>query len=135
MSATYAKSTRVPVRQSRHEIEAVLAKYGADKFGFSIEPGRAIVMFQNNNRTVRMTLPLPVGHGPKIEQEERSKWRSFLLCIKAKMEAVANRIETFDEAWLAHIVTDDGSTAYERIKSTLPALPPPVREHRHLERR
>lgn len=127
----YAISTRVPVMQTRHEIEAVLAKYGADKFGFTSEPGRALVMFEYHHRTVRMVLPLPVGTDPKTQQAQRSKWRSFLMGIKAKLNNVTEGIETFDEAFLAHIVTDDGSTAYERIKPTLPALPGPKVLERH----
>ena len=126
----YAQHTSVPVKQSKGDIEAVLGKYGADKFGMTIEPGRAVLMFQFKNRTARFTLPLPEGTGPKIEQLHRQRWRALLLVIKAKLESVESRIETFDQAFLAHLVVDDGTTVYDKIKGDLPALPPPskVRE-------
>jgi hypothetical protein len=119
----YAQHTRVPVRQTKGDIEAVLGKYGADKFGITVEPGRAVVLFQAHSRTVRFVLPLPEGQGDKIEQEARRRWRALLLCIKAKLESVASKIETFDEAFLAHVVMADGETAYEKMKPQL--LPPP----------
>jgi hypothetical protein len=122
---TYAKTTSVPVKQSKGDIEAVLGRYGAEKYGMTIEPGRAIVMFQFKSRTVRFVLPLPVGTGTKIEQEERSRWRALLLVIKAKLESVESKIESFDEAFLSHIVMQGGETVYEKIKGELPALPPP----------
>src|SRR5262245_49973356 len=118
----FAQHTRVSVKQTKGDIEAVCGKYGADKFGMTIEPGRAVVMFAANNRTLRFVLPLPEGTSLKIEQDTRARWRCLLLAIKAKFETVANKIETFDEAFLAHIVVDDGATAYEKM---LPLLPGP----------
>lgn len=109
----YAERTRVPENQSKAEIEAAVARYGADKFGLVIEPGRAIVMFEAKNRRVRFLLPLPEGAGDKIAQERRQRWRALLLCIKAKLESVASRIETFEQAFFAHIVMPDGKTVYE----------------------
>ncbi len=122
---TYAQHTRVPVKQTKGDIEAVLGKYGADKFGMTSEPGRAQVMFSVKGRTVRFVLPLPEGQGDKVEQEHRRRWRALLLCIKAKLESVESKIETFDEAFLAHIVMDDGATVYEKMRPQLTALPPP----------
>jgi hypothetical protein len=49
------------------------------------------------------------------EQACRSRWRALLLCIKAKLEACAVGITTFDSEFLAHIVTGDGRTVAERI--------------------
>lgn len=125
----FADHTRVPVKQSKGEIEAVLGKYGADKYGMTVEPGRAVVLFQANSRTVRFVLPLPEGSGDKIEQQHRIMWRRLLLVIKAKLESVASKIETFDEAFLAHVVMDDGQTAYEKMEPSLRLLPaPPTRK-------
>lgn len=115
----YAKNTKVPARQSRGEIEALLGKYSADKIGVVIEVGRAQIMWQAHNRTVRFVLPLPVGQGPKIEQELREKWRQLKLAIHGKLQSVESKIETFEEAFYAHIVTDDGTTVYERTKGVL----------------
>ena|SRR4029077_4661787 len=120
---TYAQHTRVPVNQTKGDIESVLGKYGADKFGMTIEPGRAVVMFEAHARTVRFVLPLPEGQGEKIAQQHRQRWRALLLCIKAKLESVESKIETFDEAFLAHVMTAEGKTIYEQVMPEL--LPPP----------
>ena len=47
------------------------------------------------------------------EQACRSRWRALFLCIKAKLEAVESRIETFEEAFLAHVMMPDGMTVAE----------------------
>ena len=49
----------------------------------------------------------------------RAKWRRLLLCIRAKLEAVDNEIESFEEAFLAQLLLPDGSTVAERA---LPAI-------------
>ena len=49
----------------------------------------------------------------------RAKWRRLLLCIRAKLEAVDNEIESFEEAFLAQLLLPDGSPVAERA---LPAI-------------
>ncbi len=36
-----------------------------------------------------------------------------MLSIKAKLESVASGIETFEEAFLADVIVDDGQTVYD----------------------
>jgi hypothetical protein len=67
-----------------------------------------------------------------IEQESRRRWRSLLLSIKAKLEAVETGIASFDEEFLSRIVASDGMTIYEKIqmlaaegKRLLPVLEEP----------
>jgi hypothetical protein len=78
---------------------------------------------------------LPAGNSEKEQKAQRQKWRALLLCIKAKLEAVESKIETFEEAFLAHVVMPDGKTvgdhtltaiavAYEG-KDMPPLLPAP----------
>ena len=103
----YAVDTKVPVERTRHEIEAIVEKYGANKFAIATDNQSRIVMieFHMNRRRIRFEL-----HQPPLEhpQKVRSAWRSLLLAIKAKLESVASKIETFDEAFLAHVVMPDG---------------------------
>ena len=42
-----------------------------------------------------------------------------MLCIKAKLESVASGIETFEEAFLAHVIVDDGQTVYDYVRPKL----------------
>jgi hypothetical protein len=51
-----------------------------------------------------------------IKAEERRLWRCLLISIKAKLEAVGSGIATFDEEFLAHIVTPDNDTIYEKLQ-------------------
>lgn len=107
---TYAQNTKVPVAQTKAEIERTLKRYGADRFAYFTESGKAIIVFEAHERRLKFDLPLPVGKGEKEEMAERQKWRALLLCIKAKLESVESKIETFEEAFLAHVVMPDGRT-------------------------
>ncbi len=111
--APYASSTKVPVDQTRSEIERTLKRYGAAKFAYFTDHDRAIIMFEAHERRIRFELPLPAGETDKEQQVRRQKWRALLLCIKAKLESVESKIETFEEAFLAHVVMQDGRTVAE----------------------
>lgn len=106
----YAKNTKVPVEQSRNEIERTLARYGASRFAYFGEQGRAIIVFEAFERRLRFDLPLPEGESERDAQQRRQRWRALLLAIKSKLESVDTGIETFEEAFLAHIVMPDGIT-------------------------
>lgn len=115
---TYAHKTKVPVTKSRHEIERVLERYGATGFAYGTQIGRAMIMFETSERRIRFILPLvPPSNLSQNEvgQFERSRWRALLLSIKAKLEAVESGIETFDEAFLSHVVMPNGQTMAEHL--------------------
>ena len=140
---TYAADTAVTVERSRAEIERTLTRYGATRFASGWDEGGALIGFVAKDRRVRFRLPLPVRTEKRFthqkprfsysaplprsesaalaawEQECRSRWRALLLSIKAKLEAVESGIETFEEAFLAHVVMPDGRTVAESI---LPAI-------------
>lgn len=58
----------------------------------------------------------------RYEQEVRERWRALVLCIKAKLESVESNIETFEEAFLPHIVTATGETIGELVLPQLPLI-------------
>lgn len=125
----YASKTEVPVEKSRAEIERVLNKEGASQTLFGRDGRDAVVAFTLRSRQVRFRVVIPpdeefeVTPGGKtrkksaipaaVAQEERRRWRSLLLQIKAKFEAIASESETFDEAFLPHIMLPDGKTVAE----------------------
>jgi len=149
----YAQGTSVSIEKSRAEIEAILKRYGASHFGYMSNPGKATIAFRVKDRNIRFDLPFPdrkdFAMPPKNyrlrtpqqidefhEQACKERWRALVLCIKAKLEAVASAIETFEEAFLAHIVLPDGDTVYEKTQanialaykgSNVPMLPAPGR--------
>jgi len=118
MTRRFAESTRVPVSQSRGEIEKLLSRHKCQQFGTAVDymALKARVQFNAHSRIVRFVVSLP---DPKkvrdVEQEERRIWRSLLLVIKAKLEAVETQIATFEEEFLAHIVMPNDKTVAELI--------------------
>ena len=123
----YAENTAVPVERSRAEIEKMLEKYGADSFANARDAQRAVVGFRASGRFVRFVLPLPNPEDDRFrasrrsrtisrelyEREVRRLWRALALVIKAKLEAVESGIETFEQAFMAHILMPDGKTVTE----------------------
>lgn len=133
---SYAVKTKVPVDRTKAEIEQTLARYGADRFAYFVDATKAVIVFEAHERRLRFDLPLAEGANERAQQMRRAAWRALLLCIKAKLEAVASKIETFEEAFLAHVVMPDGKTVYEHIAPRLaqiagggemqPLLPGPI---------
>lgn len=139
---TFAKGTEVSVEKSKAEIEGLLSRYGANKFASGWDNERAYIVFECKDRQIRFTLRLPAksdkqfthwkpGGGyyekerpeadayKKWEQACREKWRALALVVKAKLKAVSSGISTFEEEFLAHILTPGGKTVGER---TIPEL-------------
>lgn len=112
----YAVDTKVPVNQTRNEIETALSKFGATSFVFGSFAEKATVMFEFNARRVRFDLPLPVEREQRAQEKRaRERWRALFLSIKAKLVSVDTGIETFEEAFLAHVVLADGSTVGQSV--------------------
>lgn len=138
---TYASDTSVSVGKTRAELEDLLTKYGATRFGSIIEERSAIIAFELGGRHIRFNLPLPargsedfqvkkyyrLGKLVRVadtspeeaqrlwEQACRSKWRALFLSIKAKLVACQEGITTFEEEFLAHFVIPGGKTIGERF--------------------
>ena len=116
----YAVDTKVPVNQTRNEIEMELTRFGASSFVYGVFPDKATVMFEFVGRRVRFDLPLPKGdNDTKTAKLHRAKWRALLLSIKAKLVSVDTEIETFEEAFLAHVVLPDGQRVADAIKPAI----------------
>lgn len=134
----FAADTSVSVEKSRAEIEAILTRYGATRFGYMSGPEGADVVFECRQRRVRFHVPLPdrnaraFTHTPgrglrraadeqlrEWEQACRQRWRALALVIKAKLEAVECGITSFESEFLAHIILPDGETVGEWIAPQL----------------
>lgn len=158
-AATYAADTSVPADRSRAEIEKAVRRYGGRRFMYGWEEGgenpRAVVAFVIDDRQVRFLLPMPDRGSDEFqltpsrkwarteeqanaayEQAVRSRWRSLGLVIRAKLEAVASGIVTFEDEFMAHLVLPEGDTVGQRLHPVLaqtfaegrtpPSLLPPV---------
>ena len=112
----YATKTRVPEGQSRTEIERLLMKYKANSVAVFNSVDQVAVAFEMAHRRVIFRLSVPREENEKAGQERRRKWRALLLCIKAKLTSVEDGIETFEDAFMAHVVMPDGMTVAEHVK-------------------
>lgn len=137
--ASYAKHTKVSTERSLAEIQKILERYGATQFGYAEDRERnmASVQFFAHERHVRFLLQLPNKRDKEfhftsqfkrrtsVQAEEawkqacRSRWRSLLLAIKAKLEAVSAGISVFEEEFLANIVLPDGNTVATLLRPQL----------------
>jgi hypothetical protein len=129
VTSRFAATTNVSSARTKDEIERIVKKYGAKSFGSFDDGNKVVVLFETQDRRVRFTIPMPdrgakeFGYEPHRglprseraatqfwEQACRQRWRALLLAIKAKLESVEAGIESFDEAFLSHIVLPDGET-------------------------
>jgi hypothetical protein len=132
MTARYAEDTAVSSDRSISEIRATLRRYGAGGFTFGEQGQRALVGFEMSGKLVRFELRFPDPSGPSFtrtptgktrtetaareawEQAIRQSWRALALVVKAKLEAVAAGIATFEEEFLAYLVLPGGQTVGAR---------------------
>jgi hypothetical protein len=134
MTSRYAEGTSVSSEASRAEIERTLRKYGAAGFMYGWDADKALLGFVAQDRQIRFVLPMPSpaerrfhytpGRGQKrtpqaahVEWEKavRQSWRALALVIKAKLEAVASGIVTFEEEFAVHMVLPDGSRVADHV--------------------
>lgn len=135
-SPAYAARTRVSPERTRADIERELTRYGARQFMFGRDDDRglAVIEFVAHRRRVRLVLHVPdpgdraFTHTPArrvrrtaeaatevYNQAVWQRWRALLLVIKAKLEAVAAGIVTFEDEFLPYTVLPDGRTVAETV--------------------
>jgi hypothetical protein len=122
-----AAETRVPVSQSRMEIERLLEKHKAKQYATSVDYDAlsARVQFRLHDRIIRFMIVLPdpkkFRQTVKYAQADRQRWRALLLVIKAKLEAVENGITTFEDEFMAHVVMPNDRTVAELVQPLIAA--------------
>ena len=134
---TYARDTDVTPSASKAEIERDLGRFGATGFltGHDDVAGRAFVGFQARDRQVRMFVPLPTSKemlrtptgkartekqvAAAREKETRRRWRALALAIKAKLVAITDGVETFEDAFMPYVVMPDGSTVGDQVRPAI----------------
>lgn len=116
---SFAEGTEVPIERSRAEVERLISRYGASSFASGFTPEQAVIMFEAHGRRVKLVLPIPPlesfaraknrRRSPSEQRnaydaEMRRLWRCLALVVKAKLEAVASKVVSFETEFLAHIV-------------------------------
>jgi hypothetical protein len=137
----FAARTEVPAMRSRLELEELLERHGATGFAYAMVHGRAVVAFDLAGRRIRVELQLPDPAAPDFtharhrsghlverpgaeavkrhQQAVRQRWRALLLVVRAKLEAVAAGIVSFEDEFLAYVVLPGGSTVSQEIRPRL----------------
>jgi hypothetical protein len=138
------ESTTVAVEKSQGEIRGLLTRHGAARFAFGEEVDDAgvrwaAVTFSHAALLVRIRVPhKPIDRralSTKLqrarskdartielemnEQEARRIWRVMAWNLKARLISVEEGVETFAEAFLAHIVDPaTNRTVYDHLSDT-----------------
>lgn len=116
----YAKRTTVPVERTRAQVVTMLERAHASRIMVAHDADSAMIAFAMSDRLLRFKVTLPPA---TQEQRRRQRWRALLLALKAKLECVESGIETFDEAFLAHVVVGArGETVGEHLIPQLTQL-------------
>jgi hypothetical protein len=159
--AKFAADTDVSVEKTRIELERLLGQYKARSTAVFNSPTEAAVVFEMHERRVMFRMSLPdmamkefthknngaagwiqrsaQAQSAAWEKACRRRWRALLLAIKAKLVSVDEGIETFEEAFMAHVVMPDGQTVGDHVKpriasaykdqKMIPLLPGPDTKH------
>lgn len=120
----YAAATSVTVEKSQSEVQLILRKYGAKRFGTMEDENAAYLMFEYDQLMIQITVPLPkrsefekteTGRVRKsnqitdaYEQAIKQRWRALVLAVKAKLEAVEIGISTLEKEFMAFVMMPDG---------------------------
>jgi len=116
-------STEVAVSKSQEEVRGLLLRFGADQFSFGEGRGWAGIEFVHAEHLVRIRCPVRVLTDEDFtvlakqrrqsidkvraagqEQELRRVWRVLVWTVKARVVAVEEGLETFEQSFLAHLV-------------------------------
>jgi hypothetical protein len=131
----FAESTDVPVWKTRAELEELLSRHGATSTAIFTSPERAMIAFEMNGRRVLMKISLPDLQSKDFTRHKRTgallpaesararheagcrqKWRALHLAVKAKLVSVAEGVESFEEAFMAHVIMSDGQTVSDLVR-------------------
>lgn len=127
--SNYAKNANVSVEQTQLEIQKLLQKNGATKFGIDFTSNT--LLFELKQKSIKLIVPLPsisdfeftLAHIKRqqyqiekvYEQAIKQRWRALLLIVKAKMEAISSRITTIEQEFLPSILLPNGQTLSQYI--------------------
>lgn len=138
------ETTAVSIEKSQGEIRKLLYQHGARNFSFSETEvdgvSWAAVDFIHQEQRVRMRVPLKALDQRLIsqkaqraqtrtrddivrdllDQEGKRIWRVIFHGLKARLVSVEEGVETFEEAFLAHLVDPmSGLTMWEAMKTAV----------------
>jgi hypothetical protein len=130
----YAKGTQVATENSKAELKRVIYKNGGANYQYAESEDRAMVMFMKESRAIRFVVMfLPPGDAmfvktpsgrrtrtkeaayKEYEAEQRRRWRSLILSIKAKFEIVESGIASFETEFMPYVLLPNKQTVAEIV--------------------
>jgi hypothetical protein len=133
----YATGTDVSIIRSIGELDKLLAKHGATGFAYGRDDhtARTRVMFRIADRTCRFEVVKPdvaefrrthTGRPRELQAatqfadaEEKRRWRSLVLVVKALLVGVADGVVSLSDAFLPYTVLPAGQTVGEWFEPQL----------------
>jgi hypothetical protein len=108
----HAEDTKVPVSQTRAEIERMVEEHGATGYSLGWEGDTVALTFDLGARRIRFLISVMRD---EPEQSKRAAWRRLRLSIKAKLEAVADGARV-EEVFLGEtVIPRTGKTVAETL--------------------
>lgn len=122
MSDEYARNTKVSVERSKAEIEKLLRKFGAKKFGTmeDIDAGIAYLMFEHEGLSFQIPVRMPFRKDYTMsparrvrtaaaateawDQAIKARWRVVFLLTKAKLIAIDQEHSTIEREFLSDVM-------------------------------
>lgn len=130
------ETTAVPVAKSQDELRGLLRKFGAAQFTMGEGADWAGVEFVHADMVVRLRCPVRTGdalaaaderhrstaekEATAAEREAQRVWRVLVWSVKARLVAVEEGLETFEQAFLSHLVDPTTkTTVWERVREVV----------------
>jgi hypothetical protein len=129
--SSYAQGTDVSIIRSIGELDKLVTKHGATGFAYGRDDGtnQTRVMFRIADRMVRFDVAkpnidefrrTPTGRSRALSEatrlqdaEEKRRWRSLVLVVKALLVGVADGVISLSDAFLPYTVLPTGETVGE----------------------
>lgn len=129
----YAEGTKVPIENSKAEIEKTLRRYGIEQMAMPMDfkTGAGEVMFSKAGRWYKFQVKPPSREqfartartrrnaaqvDVCMENELKRRWRVLALQIKAKCEAVSSELTDFESEFFSSTLLPNKQTALEHFK-------------------
>lgn len=136
----YMETTKISPERTAGEIQALLAKAGADQIATSYEAGEISGLrwtMKINGRSVPFLLPVRIDPVFKIlngrrrhsydrsnnaerdhEQARRVAWRQLLRWIQAQLAMIETGMLEPEEPFIPYVEIDYGTTLFTRLRAT-----------------
>lgn len=128
--------TAVPVSKSQDELRRLLLRFGAQQFTMGEGQDWAGIEFVHADHLVRLRCPVrdqqaaiaadsrhvsaEEKRATAAERERARVWRVLVWSVKARLVAVEEGLETFEQAFLSHLVDPNTRrTVWQRLQEPI----------------